>query len=94
MPLLKPLTNQRLRLFAVALMVGTLTLDAVTLELHYLIPDSVQPSDSNFKNNPAGNGEVLMRLSVQKGKATDLIFIGASNVEYLNTEGSAVWDKY
>lgn len=94
MKFLKHVTNQRLRLMAVALMVGTLTLDAGVLELRYLIPETVRPSDSNFVNNPASNGAVLVRLSEEEGKPCDLIFIGASNVEYWNTEGRAVWDQY
>jgi len=94
MRFLKHVNNQRLRLLAVALMVGTLTLDAGVLELHYLVPDTVRPNDSNFVDNPASNGEVLVRLSEEQGKPCDLIFIGASNVEYWNTEGQAIWDKY
>jgi len=94
MKFLKHVTNQRLRLLAVALMIGTLTLDAGVLELRYLVPITVLPSDSNFINNPQSNGELLVRLSEARGKPCDMIFIGASNVEYWNTEGSAIWDKY
>jgi lysophospholipase L1-like esterase len=94
MRFLKHITNQKIRLMAVALMVGTLTLDAGVLELRYLVPDTVLPSDSNFVDNPASNGAVMVRLSEEKGKPCDLIFIGASNVEYWNVEGRDAWDKY
>lgn len=94
MKLLKHVTNQRLRLWAVALMVGTLVLDAGVLEMRYLIPNTVQPSDTNFVANPGSNGQVLVRLAQAAGKPCDVIFIGASNVEYWNTEGEEVWEKY
>jgi lysophospholipase L1-like esterase len=92
--LLKPVTNQRLRILASALMVGTLLLDIGVLEIRYLVPDTVRPSDTNFTANPLSNGKLLERLAEQSGKPCDVIFIGASNVEFWNTEGSAVWDRY
>lgn len=94
MKFLKHVTNQRLRIMAVALMVGTLTLDAGVMELRYLMPDTVRPSDSNFVDNPGSNGRLLVRLSEQEGKPCNIIFIGASNIEYWNTEGEPVWEKY
>ena len=94
MKFLKPVANQRLRLLAATLMMGTILLDVAVLEIRYLIPDTVRPSEANFAANPASNGKVLMRLAEQQGKPCDVIFIGASNVEYWNTEGSAVWDRY
>ena len=94
MKFLKPIVNRRLRLLAAALMVGTMLLDVVVLEIRYLIPDTVRPNDSNFVNNPEGNGAVLERLAAQSGQPCDIIFIGASNVEYWDTEGKPVWDHY
>lgn len=91
---LKPVINRRLRILAAALMVGTLLLDVVVLEMRYLVPETVRPSDTNFEANPASNGQVLVRLAEQSGKPCDVIFIGASNVEYWATEGKAVWDRY
>ena len=79
---------------AMALMVGTLLLDMGVLEMRYLIPDTVRPSDTNFEANPSSNGKVLMRLADQWGKPCDVIFVGASNVEYWDTEGKPVWDQY
>jgi lysophospholipase L1-like esterase len=75
-------------------MVGTLLLDVGFLEMRYLVPATVRPSDTNFEANPASNGKVLMRIAEQWGKPCDVIFIGASNVEYWETEGKAVWDRY
>jgi len=94
MKLLKHVSNPRLRLWAMALMVGTLTLDAGVLEMNYLVPTTVRPSDSNFVNNPESNGEVLVHLAEERGKPCDIIFIGASNMEYWSTVGRPVWDKY
>jgi lysophospholipase L1-like esterase len=94
MKLLKPIVNQRMRLIAATLMVGTIVLDVGVLEMRYLVPDTIRPSDSNFVANPSANGAVLMNLAQQSGKPCDVIFIGASNVEYWNTEGKAVWDHY
>lgn len=79
---------------AVALMAGTIMLDAGVMEMRYLVPDTVRPSDSNFVANPASNGAVLVRFGEVQGKPCDVIFIGASNVEYWLTEGRDVWDKY
>ena len=75
-------------------MIGTLLLDIGVLELRYLIPETVRPSDSNFTANPAGNGKVLVRLAEQTGQPCDVIFIGASNVEYWGTEGIDVWNHF
>jgi beta-glucosidase len=98
MKFIKHLANQRLHLLAVALMVGTLVLDVGVLEIRYLVPDSVVPSDSNFVSNPAPNGEMLVRLADEEQKEKEdpceLIFIGASNVEFWDTEGLTVWNKY
>jgi beta-glucosidase len=94
MKFLNPVINGRLRLLAAALMVGTMLLDVCVLEIRYLIPDTVRPSDTNFVANPASNGQVLERLASQSGKPCDIIFVGASNVEYWNTVGSPVWDTY
>jgi beta-glucosidase len=59
-----------------------------------LAPESVRPSDSNFTFNPQANGEAWLRLAHQSGKPCDLIFIGASNVEFWNTTGQATWNRY
>jgi lysophospholipase L1-like esterase len=68
--------------------------DAAFVELSWLRPPTIRPSDANFINNPTGNGEVLVRLGEEKGKTCEMIFIGASNVEYWGQEGREVWDKY
>jgi lysophospholipase L1-like esterase len=94
MKLLNPIRNQRLRLLAIALMIGTLLLDLGVLEIRYLVPNTVRASDSNFAANPSSNGKILINLAQQSGKPCDVIFIGASNVEYWNSEGRAVWDHY
>jgi hypothetical protein len=95
MKVLKPVIDSRLRLLAVTLMLGTMLLDVGFMEMRYLVPDTVRPSDSNFVANPASNGKVLVDLAKQSGKPCDVIFIGASNVEYFtNGDGKAVWDHY
>jgi beta-glucosidase len=94
MKLLKTAVNPRLRLMAVALMIGVMLLDICVLELRYLVPDTVRPSDSNFVANPAGYGAQLTRLAEQTGKPCDMIFIGASNVERFCSVGSSVWEHY
>jgi len=94
MKLLKPVLDQRLRLLAVTLMIGTMIVDVGALEIRFLMPSSVRASDSNFVANPGAYGAVLTRLAEQSGKPCDVIFIGASNVEYWNTEGKEVWDHY
>ena len=75
-------------------MLGTMLLDIGFLEMQYLVPPTIRASDSNFAANPAANGRLLQRLAEQGGKPCDIIFIGASNVEYWETEGRAVWDHY
>ena len=95
MKFVKPVINQRLRLLAVALTLGTLILDLAVLQLQYMNPETVQAS-TEFQANPGANGAMLVQLAKQEreGKPCDVIFIGASNVEFWNTEGRAVWDKY
>jgi lysophospholipase L1-like esterase len=86
--------SKRLRILAGALVIGTIMVDAGVIELSWLHPAAVRPSDANFVNNPVGNGEALIRLGEERGETCDLIFIGASNVEYWEKEGRPVWDKY
>jgi len=88
------MTNQRLRLLTLALLVGTLMLDIGVVELHLFAPATTQASDANFINNPAGNGAVLMRVADARTEDCQMIFIGASNVEFWGTEGLPVWNKY
>ena len=90
----KPVVNPRLRLLAVALMIGTMLLDAGAFEIRFLLPSSARASDSNFMANPGGYGALLTRLADEAGKPCDVIFIGASNVEYWTSEGKPVWDRY
>jgi GDSL-like Lipase/Acylhydrolase family len=94
MKLLKPIINRRTRLWAVSLMLGTLLLDIGFMEIQYLVPSTVRASDSNFEANPAAYSRMLARLVNQAGKPCDIIFIGASNTEYWQTEGGPVWDHY
>ncbi len=88
------MVSKRIRILGCTLLMGTLMLDVVVVELQWLHPATVRPSDANFLNNPSGNGEVLVRLAEKKGQPCDLIFIGASNVAFWAKEGHAVWDKY
>jgi lysophospholipase L1-like esterase len=86
--------SKRLRIMGAALLIGTVMLDAAVIELSWLRPPTLRPSDANFINNPVGNGEVLIRLGEEKGETCEMIFIGASNVEYWCKEGLPVWNKY
>jgi len=88
------MSSQRIRLLTLALLVGTLILDIGVTELHLFIPTTVQPSDANFINNPEGNGALLMRMADARTGDCQMIFIGASNVEYWGSEGRQVWDQY
>ncbi len=86
--------NPRLRIYATALILGTLMLDIVVAEINWMVPETVRPSDANFVKDPADNGAALVRVAEIKGKPCELIFIGASNVEYWAKDGQRIWDKY
>ena len=94
MNLLPQAAKQRLRILAAALMIGTMLVDAGAFDIHFFLPSSARASDSNFVANPGAYGAMLTRLADEAGKQCDIIFIGASNVEYWTSEGKPVWDHY
>lgn len=78
----------------VGTMLAVLLLDLGLAGWRHFVPESVRPSDANFRANPAGYGALLTRLAAQSGRPCDVIFIGASNVESFDTEGRVAWDRY
>jgi beta-glucosidase len=69
---------------------------AALLWLHY-VPTALSQPASKLVNPPASAADdhnFLTRLAEQRGKPCDLIFIGASNVEFWDTNGRRVWDHY
>jgi beta-glucosidase len=85
--------SKRFQFFACVFLGSALVLEGSVMEMGSA-PKSTRPSDSNFVANPQANGDALLRLARQAGKPCDLIFIGASNIEYWNTTGQTVWERY
>ena len=84
----------RFRIGVLALIWAILVFDLCEIEVNYLAPRSVRPSDTNLINNPTSYGEALVRLGEQERMPCDVIFIGASNVAHWKDTGLEVWNQY
>ena len=57
-------------------------------------PDTVIPSDSNFKAHPEWNEGCIQRLKDMQGKRCDVIFIGDSITHMWSSVGLKEWNYY
>jgi lysophospholipase L1-like esterase len=61
----------------------------------YFVPYAAsQRSLSRAERQAPADRSAAARLAAQQGKPCDLIFIGASNVEFWATGGETVWERY
>ncbi len=57
-------------------------------------PDTIIPSDSNFKAHPEWNEGCVERVKAMQGKRCDIIFIGDSITHMWSSVGLKQWDHY
>lgn len=86
MPALRPINTPRTRLLTTALIAALLWLDYVPL--------AYSSRSGDARPSLAAAPGVQERLAAQRGRPCDLIFIGASNVEYWGSSGREVWDRF